>query len=74
MRLVVLIVSVLGVLLGGFWLLQGLALVQVEPILCFADCEPVEGPSVTWAVIGSLSVAAGIFGIFRWGKHRSRVT
>ena len=33
----VLIVGLIGVLLGGLWLLQGLGLVQVRPILCFAS-------------------------------------
>jgi hypothetical protein len=73
MRSVVLIVSVLGVLLGGLWLLQGLGLVQVRPILCFADCEPVQGPSSTWAIIGLLVVTAGILGLFHSLKRRARL-
>lgn len=73
MKTFVLVVSVIGVLLGGLWLLQGLGLVQVRPILCFADCEPVQGPSSTWAVLGLLVVTAGILGIFYSLKHRARL-
>ena len=72
MRTSVLVVSVIGVLLGGLWLLQGLGLVQVRPILCFVDCEPVQGPSLAWAVIGCLVAAAGAFGIFYSLRHRAR--
>jgi hypothetical protein len=73
MKIFVLLVSVIGVLLGGLWLLQGLGLLQVRPILCFADCEPVQGPSSTWAAIGLLVVTAGIFGILYSLKHRARL-
>ena len=45
MKILIRSVSVLGVLLGGLWLVQGLGLVQIRPILCFADCEPVQGSS-----------------------------
>jgi hypothetical protein len=72
MRALVLIVSVIGVLLGALWLLQGLGLVEIRPILCFANCEPVQGPSRTWAGVGFLLVAAGAFGILRSLKPRRR--
>ena len=49
----------IGILLGGLWLLQGLGLVHIRPILCFADCVPIQGASPTWAVIGALVLAAG---------------
>lgn len=70
MKIIVLIVGVIGVLLGGLWLLQGLGIVYVEPILCFADCEPVEGPSLTWAITGFFVVVAGALAIFYSLKHR----
>jgi len=73
MRTFVLVVSILAVLLGGLWLLQGLGLVQVRPILCFANCEPVQGPSSTWAIVGLLVAAAGILGIRRSVKRRARL-
>jgi hypothetical protein len=68
MKILVRIVSVLGVLLGGLWLVQGLGLVQIRPILCFAECEPVQGPSAVWAVLGVLLMAAGVFGIRRTAR------
>jgi hypothetical protein len=73
MKTFVLVVSILAVLLGGLWLLQGLGLVQVRPILCFANCEPVQGPSSTWAIVGLLVATAGVLGIRRSLKHRSRL-
>jgi proline iminopeptidase len=54
-----LVAGVISVLLGGLWILQGLGIVHVRPILCFADCEPIQGASLTWAIIGLLSVTAG---------------
>jgi len=53
-------------------LLQGLGLAQVRPILCFADCAPVQGPSLTWAVIGAIAVALGGFGVAWSRMNRSR--
>lgn len=65
MRAVVLVVSAIAVLLGGLWLVQGLGLVEIEPMLCFAECEPIAGPSPTWAIVGFLMVMAGAVGIRR---------
>ena len=59
MKKMTLVGGVIGLLLGGLWLLQGLGIVQIRPILCFVDCAPVQGPSSTWAIIGFLVVAAG---------------
>jgi hypothetical protein len=73
MKAFVLVVSVIAVLLGGLWLLQGLGLVQVRPILCFADCEPVQGPSSTWLIVGILVVTGGILGVRYSFKHRARL-
>ena len=58
-------------LLGGLWLLQGLGIVQLRPILCFADCEPLQGPSTTWAVIGALVFTAGAAAV-SWSWQRRR--
>jgi len=56
-------------LLGLLWLLQGADLVHIRPILCVANCKPLEGGSVGWMtagalllVVGSLVVASGIRG------------
>jgi hypothetical protein len=68
-RIVVLVFSIIAVLLGGLWLLQGLGIVQLGPILCFADCAPIQEPSLTWAVVGAIALAVGGFGVF-WSRKR----
>jgi hypothetical protein len=70
MKKVIGVVGVLAVLLGGLWLLQGLGLVHVRPILCFADCAPIQGRSMTWAVIGLVLVIAGVLAVARVMKRR----
>ena len=65
MRIFVGVVSALAIALGLLWLFQGLGLVHVRPILCFANCEEIQGPSMTWAVVGSAMAAAGAWGAFR---------
>ena len=60
MKLIIPIIGVLVALLGGLWLMQGLGVVEIQPILCFADCEPVEGPSLTWALLGAFFLVAGL--------------
>jgi hypothetical protein len=65
-----LVFSIIAILLGGLWFLQGVGAVQVSPILCFADCEPIQGPSQTWAIIGSVFVLIGGLGVV-WARKRS---
>jgi hypothetical protein len=64
MKKVALVLGVISVLLGGLWLVQGLGLVHVRPILCVADCEPLQGPSLAWAVAGFILAAVGALSIF----------
>ena len=64
MKIAILVAGVIGVLLGGLWLLQGLGIVQIPPILCVAECEPLEGPAPIWAVVGFALAAAGALAIF----------
>ena len=64
MKKTTLVGGVIGILLGGLWLLQGLGIVQIRPILCFVDCAPVQGPSLTWASIGFVVVTAGVIATF----------
>ena len=64
--------GVLALGLGGLWLLQGLGLVHVRPILCFADCADVQGPSTLWAIIGFVTAAAGAWGMVH--SFRSHLT
>jgi hypothetical protein len=54
------IVALLLVALGGLWLLQGLGLVHIKPILCFANCTPVEGPALSWTIAGLVTLAIGV--------------
>jgi hypothetical protein len=64
MKKTALVGGVIGILLGGLWLLQGLGIVQIRPILCFVDCAPVQGPSLTWASIGFVLITAGVIATF----------
>ncbi|MHA6730391.1 hypothetical protein [Devosia sp. A369] len=64
MKVLLLIVGVVCVLLGGLWLVQGLGLVAIPPILCVAECETIEGPAPGWALAGLVVAAAGVAAIF----------
>jgi hypothetical protein len=64
MKRTALVGGVICILLGGLWLLQGLGIVQIRPILCFVDCAPVQGPSLTWASIGFVVITAGVIATF----------
>jgi hypothetical protein len=64
MKKVALVAGVISVLLGSLWLLQGLGVVHIRPILCFADCESIQGASPTWAIMGFFFITAGILTIF----------
>jgi hypothetical protein len=61
--------GVIAALLGALWFLQGLGIAHVRPILCFADCAPVQGPSAAWAIIGAIMLAAGA-GALIWSLKR----
>ena len=47
-------------LLGLLWLLQGADLVHLRPILCVANCKPLEGGSVGWMTAGALVLVVGL--------------
>ena len=72
MRKIILCSGVVAALLGGLWLLQGLGLVNIRPVLCFADCVPVQGPSTTWAIIGALALAVGAAAVFWSTNNRAK--
>lgn len=59
MTWLLLIAGVVLVLLGGLWFLQGTGLVTIAPILCIADCAPLEGPSTPWTIAGLVALLAG---------------
>ena len=73
MNLKVTVLTILGfivALLGTLWVVQGLGLIQIGPVLCVADCEPISGNSMQWTVIGVLTLFVGI-GIVRAGLRRA---
>lgn len=56
-------VTVIGLILAAFgllWFLQGIAILNVCPVLCFADCECITGGSSFWAVVGGIALIIGI--------------
>ena len=56
------VLTLLGVivgLLGMLWVVQGLGIIQIDPILCAGDCEPITGRSVQWTIIGALTLFVG---------------
>lgn len=71
MKTIAIVFGTLIALLGALWLLQGLGLVTMKPILCFANCTPIEGPAPLWAIIGAVALIAGMHSI-RFGLRRSR--
>ncbi len=58
------------VCLGILWFVQGLGIVQIEPLLCVSNCEPISDPSMTWTVVGVVTTVLGIV-LVRFGfRHR----
>ena len=48
------------VALGLLWFLQGIAILSLCPVLCFADCECITGGSLFWEVTGAITLIIGI--------------
>jgi len=74
-QLAVPLVGFILALFGLLWFLQGLAILLLCPILCFADCECVTSGSPFWEVIGAITFIIGITIIFvslkrMWGNTR----
>ena len=64
-------IGIFAVLLGGLWFLQGIGAVHLRPILCFVDCQPLQGPSIAWAAVGLLLLLGG-GGSLWWSGKRHR--
>lgn len=60
--------GVIAILLGLLWFLQGSDIVHLQPILCFANCEPITGKSLLWQAIGAITFVVGIILIGKIGK------
>jgi uncharacterized membrane protein YiaA len=54
------IFATIAILLGTFWFLQGVGILNVCPILCFTDCACIEGGSQLWSVVGAVVFIIGI--------------
>ena len=61
---IALCIGIIATALGALWLLQGLGVVQLRPILCFVDCAPVQGPSTTWVIVGAVMLSLGCCSVF----------
>lgn len=59
-------------LLGTLWVVQGLGLVEVPPMLCIEACEPITGGSVRWTVIGAVAVLGGLAALRKAQLQASR--
>jgi hypothetical protein len=66
------VLGVASTLLGLLWLLQGAELLHIRPILCIANCKPVEGGSIGWMVAGALLLVAGLLAIAAGLRRRGR--
>ena len=64
--------GIIFVLLGSLWTLQGGDLIHINPILCFANCEPLVGGSVTWLVVGLGAIALGVLLLFLKRSQQNR--
>ncbi|RKV99657.1 MAG: hypothetical protein D8G53_00035 [Candidatus Saccharimonas sp.] len=53
--------SLLCILLGGLWFLQGIDVVRIKPIACVVNCQEITGGSLPWAVVGVCVLSLGIF-------------
>ena len=66
------LVGVGATLLGSLLLLQGAGLLHVRPILCLADCKPLEGRSVGWITAGAVVLLGGLLAIAAGFRRRGR--
>jgi hypothetical protein len=60
MKVFKVIVGAILIALGLLWSVQGADLIQIKPILCAANCEPITGGSTLWLSIGIITTVIGI--------------
>ena len=65
------VLGVVSIFLGLLWFLQGADLIHIRPILCVADCRPLEGRSIGWMTAGALVLVLGVT-VIRVGLRRRR--
>jgi hypothetical protein len=56
-------IAIIGLILaslGLLWFLQGIAILTLCPVLCFADCECITGGSLLWEIAGAITLIIGI--------------
>lgn len=70
MKIALIVIGLVAAGLGGLWIVQGIGLVRLKPVLCVANCAPVQGPSLTWALIGALVLLLGLFLLSKGVKRR----
>lgn len=59
-RIVRIVAGLVLVALGGLWVLQGADIIRIQPILCVANCEPLVGGSLTWLIVGLVTLVIGV--------------
>jgi hypothetical protein len=69
---VMIVVGIIAILLGSLWFLQGAAIIQVCPILCFADCQCITGGSLLWEIVGLIAFFIGVGIIYSGLKHSKK--
>lgn len=72
MNSIILGLGLIALSLGGLWLLQGLDVVHVPPLLCFSDSVPVCGASPKWAIFGAALFAIGVAAVWWALKRQSK--
>lgn len=70
MKIAPIVVGLVAAGLGGLWIAQGTGLVHLKPVLCVANCAPVQGPSLTWTLIGGAVLLLGLFLLGKGVKRR----
>ena len=66
------VLGVASTLLGLLWLLQGADVLHIRPILCVANCKPLEGGSIAWMTGGALALVGGSLAIAAGLRRRGR--
>lgn len=59
-RIAQIVFASIAILLGAFWFLQGVGILNICPILCFADCACVEDGSHIWSIVGASVFIIGV--------------